>query len=79
MRAAMASLILKSSVGESRLTPDLRRALADEYRIVAPVYQFAGKTWLRISAQIYNEPQDYRRCAEACLALRRGRFGELFN
>jgi isopenicillin-N epimerase len=69
MRGAMAALILE----ELPATPDraaaFRAALASEHRIMAPVSAFAGKLWLRISAQIYNGPADYERLAAACAAL----------
>ncbi len=28
---------------------------------MVPLYAFAERLWLRISAQIYNTPEDYRR------------------
>ena len=37
---------------------------ARNHGIVLPFHAFAGKIWLRISAQIYNQIDDYRRCAE---------------
>jgi isopenicillin-N epimerase len=44
--------------------PDVARRLAerlhDEHRIVAGVTVLDGGLWLRISAQVYNEAEDYR-------------------
>jgi hypothetical protein len=37
-----------------------------------PVWALAGALWLRISAQIYNEPADYGRLAAAIRALGSG-------
>jgi len=79
MRAAMAAVVLKDSVSDSKIAPEFRRALAEKYKIIAPVYEFGGNLWLRISAQIYNESDDYQRCAAACLALREGLFSEFFR
>lgn len=42
-------------------------ALWQEHRIEIPVFPFAGRLWARLSAQIYNEPDDYRRLADALL------------
>ncbi len=39
--------------------------LFDRYGIEVPVFVFGGALWTRISAQIYNELDDYRRLAEA--------------
>jgi hypothetical protein len=75
----MAALTLSDSVADPGLAGDFRRTLAEKYRIIAPVYVFGGRLWLRISAQIYNEPDDYSRCAAACKELRDGPFGELFR
>jgi hypothetical protein len=37
---------------------------------VAPIYGFAGQIWVRISAQIYNQLDDYERCSQALIKLR---------
>lgn len=50
--------------------PDgLRRKLWLEHRIDVPVNALAGRLWVRISAQIYNDMDDYRRLARAITAL----------
>jgi len=48
---------------------DLRARLWAEHRIDVPVNALAGGLWVRISAQLYNEPDDYRRLAEAVRRL----------
>jgi isopenicillin-N epimerase len=40
-------------------------ALWHENRIEVPVMPFAGGLWLRLSAQAYNEPDDYEALAQA--------------
>lgn len=72
MRAAMAALSLENASGDSQLALSLRQVLLREYGVVVPVHAFAGKIWLRISAQIYNRIDDYQRCAEAFGAAARG-------
>jgi isopenicillin-N epimerase len=47
-----------------------RRALWEEHRIEVAVFSFAGQLYFRISAQAYNDLDDYRRLADA-LALHR--------
>jgi len=79
MRAAMAAVVLKDSPPDPKLAQEFRRALAAKHKIIAPVYEFAGKLWLRVSAQIYNESDDYERCAAACRELRQGVFAEFFR
>jgi len=79
MRAAMAAVVLKDSVSSPGLPQEFRRMLARDCKIIAPVYEFGGKLWLRVSAQIYNESDDYRRCAAACLELREGVLSEFFR
>jgi isopenicillin-N epimerase len=43
----------------------IRRALRKEHRIDAAVIAFKGAFWMRLSAQAYNEMDDYERLAEA--------------
>jgi isopenicillin-N epimerase len=79
LRAAMTAIVLKDSAPDARLAPEFRRTLAQKGQIIAPVYEFCGKLWLRVSAQIYNEIGDYERCLRACLELRDGLFREHFR
>jgi isopenicillin-N epimerase len=69
MRGAMASLCLDPLRGDPEAARVLRLALR-KGGIVAPVSAFGGGLWIRISAQIYNEIGDYRRCAKALVELR---------
>jgi isopenicillin-N epimerase len=43
----------------------LESRLFDEYRVVVPVTFLGGYRWLRLSAQLYNTPDDYERLADA--------------
>lgn len=45
--------------------PDLRLKLWQDHRIDVPVNALADGLWVRISAQLYNEMDDYRRLANA--------------
>ncbi len=72
-RAAMAAFILSEHGGDTEHAMRVRHALAHEHRIMAPAYAFADRLWLRISAQIYNEPADYERLVAACQVLLAGR------
>ena len=66
MRPFMAALPMPAA---GPATPEravaLHDHLFDRYKIEVPVMAFAGTLWARISAQIYNERDDYRRLAEA--------------
>ena len=69
MRGSMAALLLDESYSDLDGAAAYRRTLSSQHRIMTPVYVFAGMLWLRISAQIYNSPQDYSRLASACREL----------
>jgi isopenicillin-N epimerase len=66
MRGSMAALLLRVNYDSLEGAAAYRRKLASEHRIMVPVYVFAGALWLRISAQIYNAPDDYHRLSTAC-------------
>lgn len=66
MRGSMAALLLKPNFQDPEGAAGYRRTLAHEHRIMAPVHVFASALWLRISAQIYNSLDDYRRLAKVC-------------
>jgi isopenicillin-N epimerase len=72
MRPAMAALSFGDAPADAHVPMGLRRSLVQEYGVVVPIHAFAGKIWLRISAQIYNQIDDYHRCAEAVRAAVRG-------
>src|SRR5262249_17808605 len=69
MRGSMAALRLKENYTDQEGAAVCRRRLASEHRIMAPIHVFASGLWLRISAQIYNSPDDYRRVAAACQSI----------
>jgi isopenicillin-N epimerase len=71
LRASLCTLPLP---GEHPPTVEGARAAHD--RLVAqgvevPVFPFAGRCWLRISAQVYNELPDYQRLADLLVTMRR--------
>ena len=70
MFTAMASVALptQSPATESAAFL-LRRQLRDEHRIEVTVTPFAGRLWVRISAYLYNEIEDYERLADAVAAI----------
>ncbi|MCE2990031.1 MAG: aminotransferase class V-fold PLP-dependent enzyme [Nitrosomonadaceae bacterium] len=47
-----------------------RNRLLAEHRIEVPIHPLAGRLWVRISAQVYNELSDYEALARAALTLR---------
>jgi isopenicillin-N epimerase len=44
---------------------ELHEFLWEHHRIEVPIIAFANRLWVRISAQVYNEPSEYRLLAEA--------------
>ncbi|HXQ40134.1 MAG TPA: aminotransferase class V-fold PLP-dependent enzyme [Candidatus Udaeobacter sp.] len=69
MRGAMASLALPmADPADCRAAEALQGRLLDRHRIEVPIFPFAGRIWLRLSAQIYNELADYERLAQALKA-----------
>lgn len=66
MRGATASLALPKAVpAGSRTAKALHDRLLERHRIEVPIFAFADRLWLRLSAQIYNELADYERLAQA--------------
>jgi isopenicillin-N epimerase len=51
---------------------ELHRRLAAEHRIEVALTAWPGGRGLRVSAQIYNQPADYDRLADAVATLTRG-------
>ena len=49
----------------------IQRILLEEHRIEVPVLRYRGRRHVRVSAHVYNEPQDYERLAEAIDAIQR--------
>jgi isopenicillin-N epimerase len=70
LRGAMAAIPMAATTGSSDVAMQMRQALTREHGIVAPIYEFGGRIWVRISAQIYNQIEDYPLCAEALIKLR---------
>jgi isopenicillin-N epimerase len=70
LRGAMAAIPIGPTPKGADIAKEMRQSLTLEYGIVAPIYDFGGQVWVRISAQIYNQLDDYRRCAEALIKLR---------
>ena len=79
MRAAMATIQLKEKQKDLAVAAALQRALAEKAKIIVPFSNFAGGLMFRVSANLYNEIDDYRRCLAACLELRDGPFREHFG
>jgi isopenicillin-N epimerase len=70
MRAAMAAVALP---GTGDADPVMAAAVHDrlwaDHRIEVPIVPFAGRLWVRVSAQAYNDLDDYRRLADAVLGM----------
>ncbi|MBI3676800.1 MAG: aminotransferase class V-fold PLP-dependent enzyme [Proteobacteria bacterium] len=58
-RGAMAAIAIAPAPTDADAPAQLRRRLARDYGIVAPLTAFADRLWLRISVQLYNEWSDY--------------------
>ena len=66
MRGATASLALPmTEPAGSRTAKVLHDRLLERHRIEVPIFAFADRLWLRLSAQIYNEMADYERLVAA--------------
>ncbi len=66
MRAAMATLTLENCPATEQMAAMIRQSLSESHRIMVPIHAFGGRLCFRISAQIYNSPEDYQRFAEVC-------------
>jgi isopenicillin-N epimerase len=66
MRGAMATIALPTSLpGEIDTAKALNARIWERHRIEVPIFAFAGRLWVRISAQVYNEMSEYEQLAEA--------------
>jgi isopenicillin-N epimerase len=66
MRGAMATIELPTSLpGEVEVGRVLNARIWEKHRIEVPIFAFAGKLWVRISAQVYNELAEYEELAAA--------------
>lgn len=65
MAGSMALVALPFAVEPTReAARALRTRIWHEHKVEVPVMAFGGRCHVRVSAQIYNEPADYRRLAE---------------
>ena len=70
MFSAMASVALPTHVpATERAASHIRQQLRDGYRIEVTITPFAGRLWVRLSAYLYNEPEDYDRLCDAVIAI----------
>jgi isopenicillin-N epimerase len=68
-RAALSALPLPGGPPPTEAaTRAFSRRLWAEHRVEVPVLPFAGKTWVRISAQLYNDEGDYQTLIDAVRA-----------
>jgi isopenicillin-N epimerase len=66
MRGAMATIELPTNLpGEVEAGRALNARIWEKHRIEVPIFAFAGKLWVRISAQVYNELAEYEALADA--------------
>ena len=71
LRGAMATIRLPLSRAADRESAlAINRALWQGHSIEVPVMAFGGALWARVSAQAYNELDDYTRLADAVRAMR---------
>jgi isopenicillin-N epimerase len=70
LRGAMAAIPIGPSLQGNDAAKKMRLALTREYGVVAPIYNFGDQIWVRVSAQIYNQLDDYQRCSDALIKLR---------
>lgn len=70
MFSAMASVALPTDVpATARVAGGIRQQLRDGHRIEVTITPFAGRLWVRLSAYLYNELEDYERLADAVMAV----------
>jgi isopenicillin-N epimerase len=73
MLGAMATVRLPAALGATPAdAAALHDRLIDQFGVEVPVWALGGVMWLRISAQIYNEPDDYGRLEDAIAKIRIG-------
>jgi isopenicillin-N epimerase len=65
MFAAMAVVALPDGPATPERSTELRLYLAERHGIEAAVNAVDGRLWVRIMAQVYNEPADYERLRRA--------------
>ncbi|GGK89802.1 aminotransferase class V-fold PLP-dependent enzyme [Mangrovihabitans endophyticus] len=68
--ASMRLVPLPTGLGDTQAQAHaLRQLIADKLAAETAVNAWGGRCWLRLSAQIYNRPEEYRRLAERLPAL----------
>jgi isopenicillin-N epimerase len=76
MRGAMAAVALPArlqpSIADLPAAKAVHDRLIEAHRIEIPIMAFAGRLWARLSAQAYNEMDEYHRLAEAVDGMRAG-------
>jgi len=66
MLGALATLDLPCRIpGDAESALAVENALYERHRIVVPVFPFGDRSWIRISAQVFNTLGDYERLARA--------------
>ena len=70
MLGSMAALPLPPGVRDRFSEPGTFQArLYDQHRIEVPIIEFTDQWWVRVSCQVYNEPEQYERLGEAVAEL----------
>lgn len=73
MFSAMATVALPTTNAATELSAGrIREQLRNDYGIEVTITPFAGRLWVRLSAYLYNEIDDYERLAEAILTITGG-------
>lgn len=66
MRAALVTLPIRPDLAaEPAVALAIHDVLLRDHRVQVPIWAQADRLWLRISAQIYNTPEDFGRLAKA--------------
>jgi isopenicillin-N epimerase len=65
MRGAMAAIDLGPIGAETEAADKMRWRIAAQHKTITALFQFEGRIWLRLSAQIYNQGDDYAAIAKA--------------
>jgi isopenicillin-N epimerase len=68
MIGSMATVRLPEQARRFESTEALQRWLYETHQVEAPIIDWGGRWWVRVSCQVYNRPEAYERLAEAMLA-----------
>ena len=69
MLGSMATVPLPEAAENLGPIEELQARLYRDYRIEAPVIEFQGRRWIRVSCQIYNTAEQYQQLGEAVLEM----------